>query len=197
MSVRYTPMYAICIRVAVSIVLLGIPSTVLAATQWGDLQPGPHGVGYRTLHVRDVQRRYFDKPRFLQIYMWYPAAASTRGRYMPYGRYLEDAAVDWGESPERVAGLAGRLRTEFRSGALNPSFPGELSESALAALLATPTRVVRDAPPAPDRFPVLLHAHMQGALHQSVMLEYLASHGYVVLSISTYNSAPAYYGRGG
>jgi hypothetical protein len=189
-------MYAICIRLAVSTVLLGTPSTVLSATQWGNLQPGPHGVGYRTLHVRDAQRRYFDEPRFLQIYVWYPAAATAAGQYMPYERYLEDAAVDWGESPERVAGLAGRLRAEFRSGALNPSFPGGLSESTWASVLATPTRVVRDAPPASDRFPVLLHAHMQGALHQSVMLEYLASHGYVVLSISAYNSAPAYYGRG-
>jgi hypothetical protein len=195
-SVRYSLMFAMCARVVVSLVLLGLPSTVLAATQWGDLQPGPHAVGYRTLHVRDVQRRYFDEPRVLQIYMWYPAAASTNGRYMPYGRYLDDAALDWGESPERVASLAGRVRAEFRSGALNPSFPGGLSDSAFMSVLATPARVVRDAPPAADRFPVLLHAHMQGALHQSVMLEYLASHGYVVLSISTYNSAPAYYGRG-
>lgn len=166
-----------------------------ASPQWGSLQPGPHAVGYRTLRVRDTARRYFDEPRPVQVYVWYPAAASD-GPYMPYGRYLDDAAFDWGDDPGRVEDLGRRTRAEFKSGALNPSFPGAMSDDAFAAILETPTRVVREASPAAGRFPVLLHAHMQGALHQSVLLEYLASHGFVVLSISTYNSAPAFYGRG-
>jgi len=183
-----------CLALAFWLVLL-TTAPAGASSQWGNLQPGPHTVGYRTLHVRDSARRYFDGPRPVQIYMWYPAAA-TDGPSMPYGRYLDDAAFDWGDDPVRVEELGRRTRAEFKSGALNPSFPGVMSDEAFAAILATPTRVIRDGTPASGRFPVLLHAHMQGALHQSVLLEYLASHGFVVLSISTYNSAPAFYARG-
>ena len=178
-----------------AVACLAVRSEAAPPPQWGALAPGPHAVGYRTIHVVDQDRRYFDVVRPLQIYLWYPAAVGAAHR-MPYEGYFADAALDWGAAPERISYLRRHTREGFRAGALNPSFPGALTDEAFDSILRTPTHVGREAQPSAGRFPVLLHAHMQGALHQSVMLEYLASHGYVVLSVSTYNSSPAFYGRG-
>jgi dienelactone hydrolase len=164
--------------------------------QWGTLGAGAHRVGYRTLHLADSSRRYFEGPRTIQVHVWYPAEPAGVATPMLYEGYFDDAARDWGVEPDRVSMLQRRLRDGFRSGALNPSFPGGLTPAQFDSILRTPTAVYRGATPAAGPFPVLLHAHVNGALHQSIMMEYLASHGYVVLSTSLYNSAPVYYGYG-
>jgi dienelactone hydrolase len=63
---------------------------------------------------------------------------------------------------------------------------GAVPSPAVAALLATPTGAVAQAPPAPGRFPVVLYfGGLNADLHaNAVLAELLASHGYVVVSIS-------------
>lgn len=184
------------LRTLLLVICVGLPEVGEATSQWGDLVPGPHAVGYTTIRARDARRHYFDDARPVQIFVWYPAVVDASATRMPYEGYFEDVGFDWGEAPDRVAYLRQQALDGFRRGALNPSFPGALTDGQFQQILTTPTAVVRNAAAAPGRFPVLLHAHMNGALHQSVMLEYLASYGYVVLSVSTYNTAPAFYGRG-
>jgi hypothetical protein len=167
-----------------------------AQPQWGNLPDGRYAVGYRTIRAIDPDRRYAEAPRSVQVFVWYPAVRQAGADFMPYEGYFDDASFDWGGDSSAVRYLSDQLRRGFQSGSLNPSFPGRLSDEQFAAILRTPTRVLRDATPAPGRFPVILHAHSNGVLHQSVMLEYLASQGYVVMSVSMYNSAPAFYGRG-
>lgn len=164
--------------------------------QWGALVPGRYQVGYRTLHLTDSSRRSLDRARTLQVYIWYPAAPAAATTPMPYEGYFDDAARDWGDDAGHVAFLRRWTRGGFQSGALNPSFSTPLSPARFDTILATPTRVVRDASAAAGRYPILLHAHSSGVLHQSLTMEYLASHGYLVMSVSMYNSAPAFYGRG-
>lgn len=60
----------------------------------------------------------------------------------------------------------------------------------------TPTAARRDASPAPGRFPLLVQSGFGGASTQSVMHEYLASHGYVVASTPFLNTSPAWHDRG-
>jgi tetratricopeptide (TPR) repeat protein len=165
-------------------------------TQWGNLKPGPYAVGYKTIRATDETRRYFEAARPLQVYVWYPAAAAPAGRHFTYADYFNDAAYDWGPDARQMAYLKQHLLKSFKNGPLNPSFPGGLTDTQFNAILATRLPIARDAPAAAGQFPVLLHLHVNGALTQSLMLEYFASHGYVVLSLSLYGSAPAFYGRG-
>jgi hypothetical protein len=185
------------VRIALALAM-SIPcvSAAQGSDQWGSMASGPHRVGYRTVQITDSSRRYFDGPRMIQVYIWYPASVSAGAARMPYEGYFEDAEKDWGPNPDRVAFLRRKARDGFLTGALNPSYPGGMSAARFDSILRTPTRVHRNAEAAPGRFPVLLHAHVSGALHQSLMMEYFASHGYVVLSTSLYNSAPVYYGYG-
>ncbi len=164
-------------------------------SQWGNLQQGKYAVGYKTILETDYSRTYGSNPRMVQCYMWYPAETGS-GESALYKTYFNDAANDWGTQKDLSDMLGKMLIRDFKSGALNPSFSGELNDSQFRKILQTPIPVKRDASPAPGKFPLILHISSNGALHQSVMLEYLASYGYVVISISMYGSAPAFYGRG-
>ena len=163
--------------------------------QWGNLTPGKFKIGYKTIVKTDASRTYGSQPRVVQMYMWYPARSGT-GTKASYGQYFKDVANDWGGNKNISENLGRMLKKDFRSGALNPSFAGEFSDEAFQKILETPIPVMVNATPETGKFPLVLHITSNGALHQSVMMEYLASHGYVVISISMYGSSPAFYGRG-
>jgi hypothetical protein len=110
---------------------------------------------------------------------------------MPYGSYTDDAAREWGG--RRATALRAAAVADVESAVLGSIEDDAQRAARLSAILATPTAAVRDAKPAAGRFPVVLH--VPGATTQSVLLEYLASHGYVVLSVPLYNAAPAFQGR--
>ena len=65
----------------------------------------------------------------------------------------------------------------------NPA-PSPMLDSAYAALLAAKTKTIYNAPKAPGRFPTVLYHHGYEAWgHDNYLLaEYLASHGYVVVT---------------
>lgn len=162
--------------------------------QWGSLKPGRYEVGYRTFLWYDSTRQYNEGPRPIQVFVWYPTARS--GERMKFDVYFQDISHDWGTAAENIKYLDGYFRSGFTTSAMNPSFPGKLSESDFKKLLDTRTAAIRNAVPAPGKFPVVLHRHVTAALHQSVAMEFLASHGYVAVSVSAYNTSAAYYGRG-
>jgi hypothetical protein len=127
--------------------------------------------------------------------MWYPTVNDAGGG-MTFRQYLNDALRDLGDSTIYSQHLKSRLIEEFKNGSLNPSFGNKLTTEDFDRIANTIVPVTYDGLPDRSTFPLLLHIHANGALHQSIMMEYLASHGYVVMSISMYNTSPAHYGRG-
>lgn len=177
------------------LLLIALFTEANAQPQWGNLKPGPFSIGYRTLQLTDPSRTYFQPGRPIQVYVWYPAMSFDGKEAMKYGDYFDDIGRDWGTQGD-AAKLGNDLSRNFKSGALNPSFSGTIGDVEFKRILSTKIPVKRDARPAKGTFPVLLHIHANGALTQSVMLECLASNGYIVMSISLYGSSPAFYGRG-
>ena len=67
---------------------------------WGDLEPGPYAVGFKTIEKYDYSRvsrpehDYFGRPldgeraRPIQICIWYPAESTTELPPMVYGEYV-------------------------------------------------------------------------------------------------------------
>lgn len=168
---------------------------------WGSLKPGPHAVGYRTLYQLDHTRRYDPEystdakpaPRPILVCVWYPAKA-TAGKPMAYREYLDVPSDD-----PRIAPFAKRLAAHVREVVCEETMgkkPAELNATQTAAferLLAAKTVAVKDAVAAADGpFPVVIHHPGLGGTHDdnAVLFEYLASHGYVVLS-SAYPMANA------
>jgi hypothetical protein len=173
--------------------------------QWGDMRGGAHAVGFRVIRTHDRTRSYWppvtyrghrdslETARPMQISIWYPATASANARRMEFGEYvvLEGEALGLERTtPER--------RTEavesLRRGPLNPYFPNGVSDEELRRVLATRTASIWEAEPARGAFPLLIH--LGSTVGQTVLLEYLASHGYVVASIPVLGTAPAWYQRG-
>lgn len=175
--------------------------------QWGGLEPGPYAVGFRVVQTYDYARAYRPKAdwrgrpaagetaRPMQLTIWYPARAARGARQMTFGDYLQVAGGELGPGP-RADSLRRELEQEFRGGPLSPYFDGGVSDTALRRVMGTPVAAVRDATPAAGRFPVLANGGIGGALTHSVRMEYLASHGYVVVAIPLLNTTPAWYGRG-
>lgn len=165
--------------------------------QWGNLKPGQYAIGYKTIALSDKSRTYLDAERPLQIHVWYPASKESINRtYMTFGDYFRTAAYDWGTNPQHVTYLEKYFRDGYKSSGANPSFPQLINEDRLQKIFNTTIPSIQNAAPDKGNFPLVLHSHVNGVLYQSVMMEYLASHGYVVASISQYNTSPAFYGRG-
>ena len=168
---------------------------------WGELKAGKYPVGFRALYQLDVARSYdadypaagrppVRKPRPIFLAIWYPAAAQ-HDVAMVYRDYFRAVSVD---SP--VPEFAQRLRRFTRDMAckymLGKEFEKLTDEERAAwdGLLATPVFATSNVPAAPGQFPlVIYHPGLGGTFDENaVACEYLASHGYVVLS-SAYQAA--------
>lgn len=140
------------------------------------LPPGPHAVGLKVVEQYDQSRIYLpptddlgkpqsaERARPLQTLIWYPATKAA-GVPMTVGDY---------------ANLA-KSETDFAQP--DPS-TGDDWRTAMKPTLADHMLAVRDAQPAPGRFPIFVYAPSFGAMswENADLCEFLASHGYLVVA---------------
>lgn len=155
------------------------------------LQYGEHSVGFRVVQTVDMGRSYlpaldyfgqptrFPRGRPMQVAMWYPAETGSRERPMQFGGYLGLSASD--ADFTRTVEAARQL--EYHA------FLEGYDTSARAAprrLLDENTAVTFEAAMAAGDWPVVLYApSLDGVFFDnSVLCEYLASKGYLVLSVT-------------
>lgn len=165
-----------------------------ASTLWGDLKPGGYRVGFKTIFTYDLSRPSIDvesrtvksssRGRQMQINIWYPAVAAA-GRKLALMRFEEYASLLLQEV--NFAPLSGTMR---KQGSVDKFLenPVELGGEAdrirprLPDLMKMETAAIKDAPPARGRFPLVVFPAYRTPAIQSIMCEYLASHGFVVAS---------------
>jgi pimeloyl-ACP methyl ester carboxylesterase len=155
---------------------------------WGELLPGRYRVGFRTIfrfdtsrtwrRSRDYMGNFSPDPdgRPVQLNVWYPAIPQPNERQMTLGTYLDEAAPAAAFAP-----LTSIMRQRNQA-----NWESSVPPAQLPALRATPTYAWTEARPAPGRFPAVLYFGGLNADMNSnaVLSEFLASHGYVVASIS-------------
>jgi len=168
---------------------------------WGELKAGRYGVGFRALYQSDTARWYdpdyfspggqlAKKPRPIFIAVWYPAPADE-GKAMIHRDYFRAITLDSG-APE----FAPRLRKFTRDQACHYMMGKDYDDltdeqrGRWEGLISTPVFAVMNAPPVDGRFPVVIyHPGLGGTFEDNaVACEFLASHGYVVIS-SAYQAA--------
>jgi dienelactone hydrolase len=163
------------------------PGLEAPSALWGDLQPGTYGTGFRTVFQYDNSRtwkstRSYDgtfspdaNGRPIQINIWYPARASSSDKKMRFADYEEQSA------PEKFATINSVMKQRSRDDAA-----GSVPHSKISELLTIELNAYRDAQPVAGRFPVVLYfGGLSAPINDNVILaEYLASHGYVVASVS-------------
>lgn len=187
------------IRSALFLLLLSsIPGSAQAQPYqlWGKLQSGPHDVGFRTTWQLDYTRTYklasdassgsprAKAPRPILINIWYPARRSEHAEAMAYEEYLSILS-----SHPQLQGFSQKLiqhNREVMCKELLGKAENELNQRESLAwkeFHKTRTAAFREAEPAPGKFPVLIYHSGAGSSFEdnSVLCEYLASHGYVVI----------------
>ena len=185
--------------IALSCAAIGVPTRMAAqapgalSRQWGALEAGRYGVGFRLAGEYDRSRRvgpatdFEGKPNAgplgmsMQVAIWYPTAATARsGTRMQYGTFAALGTKRTDLTPVTPADRAtsmGNMRA-FAGFAFGRQIP----EAAFQVLDTTTTAAVRDAPPAAGRFPVVLAATDGSVAAATIMFEYLASQGIVVIA---------------
>jgi dienelactone hydrolase len=173
-----------------SVVLASLFLTVPA--YWDGLDPGPFRAGFERIEGRDYSRPYrlarTDAPgssrtsgetegetnadaraRPIHMSIWYPARAeaSPQEVAVTFGDYV-------GDEEERRR-LAERLKT----------YGFDFAPSKIGDILSEPTVALENAPRAEGPFPLLLFGTaLTGPSYlNTVLCEYLATHGYVVVAI--------------
>ncbi|HEX7419428.1 MAG TPA: alpha/beta fold hydrolase [Thermoanaerobaculia bacterium] len=159
------------------------------ALLWGQLEAGPYAVGYRTMYERDAMRPWSGgRGRPIRIALWYPAAPGAASDTMRYVDYLHY------DGPEDFHDIDEPLDANDRQSWIKDLTDVAPNGGEIAArLFATRTAAHRDAAPAAGRFPLLLYCAGAGGRGDSnaELGEYLASHGYIVMTVSNIGASPA------
>jgi hypothetical protein len=174
---------------------------------WGTLDRGRYGVGFRELLVRDRSRPALPAApgatstgapgRQMQVMLWYPTAG-TSGTRLRFADYVYTLQHELDFSP---------LEDTRRAAAIDKfvELPAALGgdtialRAAMPRLLAFPVTARRRAEPASGHFPLVLFPEWRAPASNSVLAEYLASHGYVVASTTlkgTFDADPEISTRG-
>ena len=168
---------------------------------------GPNTVGYRSIEAYDFARNvpvdtagpggaavFPVRPRPIHLSVWYPAQAASGGAAttMRYGDYLHLYSPPLSFAAGGDAGFAAAERSLSRWLNLSVRNPGVTIQQRRDSLSAAitrwrnaPTRAVRNAAPLAGPFPIIIHTsgHEGPSFENDVLLEYLASKGYVVIGV--------------
>ncbi len=148
------------------------------------LTPGRYQAGFRTVRSVDPSRTFDDaieKPRSrpIQLYIWYPAEPNASAQPMRYDEYIYRSAAD--TRPATSISTRPRVLSAFASSV------GLFDETRRMNEFRAPTAAYPEARAATGRFPLVLYApgFNAPAFENSVLCEYLATHGFIVLATSS------------
>jgi len=189
-------------RLWIAALLAAGPAGAMAAPPlWNDLEAGPYAVGFDVVWARDASRRFGAgeggapaPARPVRVFVWYPAEPES-GRAMRYADYVEVEPEDPAERAWNDRLRAREMRTlRNLAAAIADSDP----EVAFARLLDTPVGARRDATAAAGPFPRLLFSLGLNAVQQedTVLAEWLASHGWIVANVAQVGTDPMRATRG-
>ena len=140
--------------------------------------PGAHGVGLRVLEQFDSTRTFGTGSRPIQSVIWYPAEEG--GKPLVYDEYLQliGSVDDFSRTAQEKRRISDALIEGITEGQREP----QITLARAQAMWA-----VAGAKPAPGRYPVAIYAPSFSAdsMQNADLCEYLASHGYIVISSPT------------
>jgi dienelactone hydrolase len=183
--------------ILVAAMLTGSGETLFPQTPplWGNLAPGQFSVGFRTMTVDDHTRIFRperaadgaivpgERSRPVQISVWYPSLAAKKGRRMKFGEYVR--LIPGEGDVSRKSGNDAEAAKSMFSASIRRWLREAPAEAEVDELMKTETGATPDAAPAKGAYPVVFVAQgsSQSSLTHSVLCEYIASHGFVVVTV--------------
>jgi dienelactone hydrolase len=167
------------------------------------LARGPYTVGFRAVEQYDPTRTFGDafdddgkpaparRPRPIQTSVWYPAATGATGARMKYRDYVDLYSRPGTMPAHDTRGRANNERLFLSAFSVD--------SAKITRELDAPTSAVRGAPPARGSFPLVVYGPSLGApsFENDVLMEYLASHGYIVVASPSWGANGAMTADGG
>lgn len=162
-----------------------------AEAQTKQLKYGPYQVGFKIDNQYDSTRIYQPdkgiKYRPMSIHIWYPAKKKSAANPMLYSTYIELETQRELLAPtesNQVAAYCSNVVGGYRQYAM--TFMKNLTVS-VEGILQGPTKAIYKATPINKRFPVIVYAPSLGksANQNHIACEYLASHGYIIISVAS------------
>ena len=169
---------------------------------------GPHAVGFRDVELFDYSRSVLASdstgeqgvltPRPIQVSVWYPARHTAGAKTMRYRDYVRLYAPPLRFAQRSQQGHAEAEQAMLRHpylGLRSPDVSWNERQTALREAAArefdTPTHAIRGAPDASGPFPIVVyHAGGDGpSFENDVLMEFLASHGYLVVAVPSWGGA--------
>ncbi len=169
---------------------------------WGDLKPGPYGVGFKTIEKFDYSRGFRpktdyygapqegDRARPIQVCFWYPARTSEDDFRLTYGEYVFPY-------PEDMRFFNMLTGTQNREVGYLLGITGD--QGVVVSLMSAEMGAVKDAEPHEGPFPLIIYHQdlARSYCENAILCEFLASHGFVVatthqLGSTTLNPAESY-----
>ncbi len=164
---------------------------------WGDLQPGEYSVGYTSLFTFDKSRPAipysdwtgkiyptdFKEGRQMQINLWYPAKSVVSSSRLKFRHYVElmGKQIDFNISDAEALSFGGR---EFISKTNDLGGNGSFTQQKLDSLIEMNTHAFAEASQVEGKFPLIAFPNGGSPAFNSIMCEYLASHGFVVAAFA-------------
>jgi dienelactone hydrolase len=148
---------------------------------WNALTPGPLAIGFKAILLRAQASEFLHGPQHLvQIGIWYPSQPES-GTPMTFRDYLVLEATDnsYDEpTAEARQSAIDEFTSKLTSAGVTPQTAASLVNSPMVARMNAQTR------PNPTRSPIVYIAQGNGQLaaDQAVLAEFIASHGYIVVT---------------
>ncbi len=185
----------ISILILFFLILTPVPASSQSVTSyplWNDIESGEYSVGFKVINHWDKSRNRFpknnsseelNKDRFfpVQISIWYPSVEPWDSvKALPFTEYfyLTEQKNDF--NPPSHGRREKALDIFFNFATLGAGL--DITKEQLSEIGSTATSVMLDAEAAHGRFPVIIAGHDGGVWKGTTLNEYLASHGYVVIS---------------
>lgn len=150
---------------------------------WSGLEKGQYDVGFKIINENDSDRKIKGKHRPMNLGVWYPSKLNSSDSALRYKDYIALRAYEdsLGGDVRKNKQLETAFINHFKNSAKKKGgdvkiISNDLEHETLSYLNADP--VVGD-------FPVLIYSPgLGGSFYEnSVLFEYLASHGYIVFSM--------------
>ena len=148
---------------------------------WDALTPGPTAIGFKSLILRAQASEFHHGPQhFVQISIWYPSQPGS-GNPMTFRDYLGlKATVNSIDepAPQALQATVDEFTSKLASAGVSQQTALSLVDSPMIARLNAVTLAN------PGRSPIVYIAQGNGQLaaDQAVLAEFIASHGYIVVT---------------
>jgi hypothetical protein len=163
-----------------------------------NLHYGKYYVGFKTIYTHDLSRAAVaeqpanqKKGRFMQVNIWYPAKHPGTAKPMQYKEYIDLLAFQTSKEVKNATAIATK---QFFNNVAELKGDTSLLRKHFAILSESKTKAYKNAGAATGSFPLVIYSDY--ASNQNILCEYLASHGYIVVSTpmkGTYSAGFDYF----